>query len=163
MEFRYVGDLVNTHGVKGEVRILSDTKFKKEIFKPGRLLYIGKQKDVLEIERYRVHKIYDMLTFKGIYDINDVLLYKGDAVYINKEDVVVDGYFDEDIIDAEVYYNDILLGTLNCILKSKAHDIFSVIGAHKCLIPVVPEYIESVDIENKKVVVKNVEGLLDED
>lgn len=163
MEFRYVGDLVSTHGIKGEVRIISDIKFKDEIFKPGRLLYIGKQKDVLEIERYRVHKIYDMVTFKGLHDINDVLLYKGDAVYINKEDIVVDGYFDEDIIDAEVYCGDMLLGKLNCILKSKAHDIFSIIGPHKCLIPVVSEYILDVDTEHKKVMVQNVEGLFDED
>lgn len=163
MEFRYVGDLVSTHGIKGEVRIISDIKFKKEIFKPGCLLYIGKQKDILEIERYRVHKIYDMVTFKGIHDINDVLMYKGDAVYINKEDIVVDGYFDEDIINADVYEKDKLLGKLNCILKSKAHDIFSVVGPHKCLIPVVDEYIEDVDVVNKKIIVKNVEGLLDED
>lgn len=162
MEYRYVGDLVGTHGIKGEVRIISDNKFKEEIFQPGRLLYIGKQKEALEIKTYRVHKIYDMVTFQGINDINDVLCYKGDSVYINKEDVIVNGYFDEDVIHADVYCEDKLLGQIDCILKSKAHDIFSVVGPHKCFIPVVDEYIVAIDLEQHKVMVKNVEGLLDE-
>ena len=163
MEYRYIGDLVNTHGVKGEVRILSDSKFKKEIFVPGRILYLGKNKEPLEVEKYRVHKMYDMITFKDIHDINDVLIYKGDMVYINKEDVKVSGYFDEDLIGLDVIYHGEVLGKVDSILKSKAHDIISVIGSKKCLIPYVDEFIDTIDLESHKMVVQNVEGLIYED
>ncbi len=163
MEYRYIGDLVNTHGIKGEVRILSDSKFKEEIFKPGNQLYIGKAKEPFEIEKYRVHKFYDMVVFKGFYDINDVLIYKGEPVFINKEELQVDGYFDEDLIGLMVFYNDLFLGKVDSILKSKAHDIFSVIGDKKCLIPYVSEFIDQIDLEKGKIMVHNVEGLIHED
>lgn len=163
MEYRYIGDLVNTHGVKGEVRILSDSKFKEQIFKPKRVLYIGKEKEPLEIEKYRIHKMYDMVVFKGIYDINDVLIYKGEPVYIKKDEIQIDGYFDEDLIGLQVQYQGTILGTVDSILKSKAHDIISVLGNHKCLIPYVQEFIEKIDLEKKIMVVKNMEGLLYED
>ena len=163
MEFRYIGDLVNTHGIKGEVRIISDSKFKEEIFVPGNKLYVGKSKEPLEIEKYRVHKMYDMIVFKDIYDINDVLIYKGEPVFINKDEIQVDGYFDDDLIGLSVIYNDLCIGKIDSILKSKAHDIFSVIGEHKCLIPYVSEFIEKIDLDLGKIFVKNVEGLIYED
>ncbi len=163
MEFRYIGDLVNTHGIKGEVRIISDIKFKKEIFTPGRILYIGSNKEPQIIEKYRVHKIYDMVTFKGINDINDVLIYKGDAVYINKDDVQVSGYFDEDLIGLDVIFNNRCIGKVDSILKSKAHDIISVIGTNKCLIPNVSEYVKKIDLDKGIINVENVEGLIYED
>lgn len=161
MEYRYVGDLVNTHGIKGEVRIVSDSKFKKSIFEIGRILYIGAEKEPLEIERYRPHKIYDMVTFKGIHDINDVIGYKGDSVYINKADIVVDGYFREDLLGLEVYCHEQRLGTVEGILTSKAHDIFRVTGEHTCLIPYVDAYVKKIDLEKHRIEVEQVEGLLD--
>lgn len=162
MEYRYVGDLVNTHGIKGEVRIISDSKFKKSIFQVGRILYLGSEKEPLEIERYRPHKIYDMVIFKGIHDINDVIAYKGDRVYINKADVVIDGYFPEDLIGLEVYYQDQCLGTVEGILTSKAHDIFRVTGEYSCLIPYVDVFVKTIDLFNHRIEVEQVEGLINE-
>ena len=54
----YIGDLVNTHGIKGEVRIISNFKYKSTIFKPSNILYINGEK--LKIKAYRKHKNYDM-------------------------------------------------------------------------------------------------------
>ena len=104
-----------------------------------------------------------MILFVGINNINDVIMYKGDSVYFNKDDVKINGYFGEDIIGLNVYYKDKLIGVIKNILKSKAHDIFSVVGdKYKCLIPDVDEFIKLIDLENKKVIVENVEGLLNE-
>ena len=93
MEYIYVGKIVNTHGIKGEIRILSDFKYKNEIFKENFKLYIGTQKQEMIIKNYRKHKMYDMVLFYDINDINEVLKYKGQSVYINKDDIKVDGYF----------------------------------------------------------------------
>lgn len=163
MEFRYIGDMVGTHGIKGEIRIISDIEFKEEVLKPGRILYIGKEKQPFTIKRYRHHKIYDMVTFEEINDINDVIIYKGDSIYFNKEDVQVDGYFSEDLIGLTVCYQDEAIGTVKNILKSKAHDIFSVIGdKYTCFIPNVSEFITKVDLEHHMIEVQNIEGLLNE-
>lgn len=74
MKMLYIGDLVNTHGIKGEVRIISNFKYKNIIFKPNNDLYINNEK--LKIKTYRKHKNYDMVTFENYNDINDVLKFK---------------------------------------------------------------------------------------
>lgn len=164
MDFIYVGEIVNTHGIKGEVRIISEFKYKKEVFKKGFKLYIGKEKKELLINTYRVHKMYDMVTFESIDDINDVIEYKGLNVYINRTDLKIDGILDEDIINLKAYSNDKKIGKVIEILKSKAHDILVVEKEKKrILIPYINEFIEKIDLENKKIYIKEIEGLINED
>ena len=81
MEYIYIGKIVNTHGIKGEVRILSRFDFKEKVFVPNTLIYIGEEKIEEKIVSYRKHKSFDMVLLEGIKDINDVLKYKGKNVY----------------------------------------------------------------------------------
>lgn len=164
MDFIYVGEIVNTHGIKGEVRIISDFKYKKDVFKNNFKIYVGKEKKELLINTYRIHKIYDMVTFIGVNDINDVLDYKGLKVYINRDDLKIDGILDEDIIGLNAISNKKEIGVVTEILKSKAHDILVVEKNNKRnLIPYINEFIEKIDLENKKIFIKEIEGLLNED
>ena len=163
MDFIYVGEIVNTHGIKGEVRIISEFKYKKEIFKKGFKIYIDKEKEMI-INTYRVHKMYDMVTFESINDINDVIEYKGSNVYINRSDLKIDGILDEDIIGLNAYSIDKEIGIVTEILKSKAHDILVVEKNKKrSLIPYINEFVEKIDLENKKIYIKEIEGLINED
>ena len=77
MKYVLIGRLVNTHGLKGEVRILSSFKYKDKVCE--------------KITGYRYHKIFDMITMEGYNDINQVLKYKGDYVFVNKEDIILGG------------------------------------------------------------------------
>lgn len=161
MEYVYIGEIVNTHGIKGEVRILSDFKYKSEVFISGFNLYIGKDKIKEVINTYRVHKNYDMVTFIGINDINDVLKYKGMNVYINKEELNIDGILDEDIIGMTVYSNNKEIGTVTEIMKNVAHDILVIEKDKKrSLVPYIDEFIEKIDVDNKRIDIKEIEGLL---
>ncbi|MBE6160281.1 MAG: 16S rRNA processing protein RimM [Lactobacillales bacterium] len=163
MDFIYVGEIVNTHGIKGEVRIISEFKYKKEVFKKGFKIYIDKEKE-MTINTYRVHKMYDMVTFEDINDINDVIEYKGLNVYINREDLKIDGILDEDIIGLNAYSIDKEIGVVTEILKSKAHDILVVEKNNiRSLIPYINEFVEEIDLENKKIYIKEIEGLINED
>ena len=90
MKFINVGKIVNTHGIKGELRILSKFRYKDKVFKKGMNLYVGKKKEKFTINTYRFHKIFDMVTFNGFNNINDVLYLKNEFVYINEEDLVLD-------------------------------------------------------------------------
>ena len=63
MDYIYIGDIVNTHGLKGEVRIISEFKFKASVFKIGMNFYIGKDKNKEVVSSYRTHKTFDMVCF----------------------------------------------------------------------------------------------------
>lgn len=163
MKLIYIGDIVNTHGIKGEVRILSDFKYKDAVFKKGMKIYIGKLKDEEEINTYRVHKKYDMITLKGIDNINDVIKYKGLSVYVNRSDIKVDGYLDEEIIGLEVVSNDLSKGKVASILKTKAHDILLIKdNKKKYMVPYINEFVSKIDLNNSKIYINEIKGLFDE-
>lgn len=162
MNYVYIGEIVNTHGIKGEVRIISDFKYKKEVFKKDFNLYIGDDKTKLVINTYRIHKNYDMVTFIGINDINDVLDYKGKKVYINRDEIEFSGILDTDIIGLEVI-TDKKIGIVKDIMKTKAHDILVVEeNDSRYLIPYIKEFVDKIDLKNKKIYIKEIEGLIDE-
>lgn len=164
MDYIYLGKMVNTHGIKGEIRIISDFKYKEQVFKKGNLLYIGSDRIKEEINTYRIHKNYDMVTLVGINDINDVIKYKGKDVYINRDEYEFDGIIYEDLIGLEVYEDNNLLGEVKNIMKSSAHPILVVTKDEKDnYIPFIDEFILNVDVENKRIDVKLIEGLVDED
>ena len=87
-----IGKFVNTHGIKGEIRIKSDFSRKDLIFKKGNYIYINNKKFL--IKSYRVHK-----TFDGINNINEILPFKGNLVYIDPNDI------HEFIIEDLIKYN----------------------------------------------------------
>lgn len=157
----FLGEIVNTHGIKGELRILSDFKFKEEAFKVNNKLYIGKRKQEVIINTYRRHKIYDMVTFVGFESINDAIAFKGDEVYIKREDLNIDGYVDEDIIGLKAYDNDRLIGVVENIIKNKQEILLIKNNDKSYMVPFVEQFV-NIDLENKKVNIKVIEGLLDE-
>ena len=163
MDFICIGELVNTHGIKGEVRILSDFKYKDKAFCIGNHLYIGKKKEDLIIKTYRVHKNYDMVTFEGINDINDVIIYKGEFVYIDKNSLDTALYLDEDLINLRVIMNDRQVGTVVSLKKSVLYTLLVVSSNQKeYLVPNIEEFIDKIDFDNKIIFVKDIKGLFDE-
>lgn len=164
MKYVLIGRLVNTHGLKGEVRILSSFKYKDRIFKKGMNIYIGKDKVCEKITGYRYHKIFDMITMEGYNDINQVLKYKGDYVFVNKEDIILNEneYLDEDIIGLRVYVDDRLLGVVKKIEKHSVNEVLFVKNLEKnYLVPYNFDIILNIDLEKKEMKVKNIVGLFD--
>ena len=100
MKYIRIGKIVNTHGIKGELRLLSSFKYKDRVFKKDMKLYIGNNKEMVIIDSYRKHKNFDMITLRGYDNINQVLKYKGCFAFINRDDLVLksDEYLDEDIM-----------------------------------------------------------------
>lgn len=162
MEYIFIGKIVNTHGIKGEVRILSDIEYKKDIFKINNNLYIGNKKDKEIIKKYRVHKNYDMILFENIDNINDVLKYKGKDVFIKKDEINYTGYFDEELIGLDVYSKDKYIGKIVEVLKSKANDILVIKDEQKkYMVPKIDYFIDKVDIENNKIYINEIKGLFE--
>ncbi len=158
MEFINIGKIVNTHGIKGELRILSDFRYNEKVFKKGMKFYVGKEKEEFTVNSYRFHKIFDMVTFEGFTNINEVLYLKGRQVYINKEDLVLDDgeVYIEDLVGYDVIIGEKVLGKVTGVMyNSKANDNLKV---GDILIPYVKDFI--LKIEDNKVYVKEIEGLL---
>ena len=155
---------MNTHGIRGEVRILSDFLFKDAVFKKHRKFYIGKHKIVEVMNTYRKHKQYDMVTFEGISDINEVLKYKGEAIYVNRDDLKIDGFVNEDLIGLEVKSNRDL-GKVIEVLQAKQGRILKVQGKNGSysFIPMVDAFVKKIDIKKGMIEIEEIEGLINED
>lgn len=162
MDYIYIGDIVNTHGLKGEVRILSDFKFKESAFKNGMNIYIGKGKTKEKIVSYRIHKNYDMISFENKRHINDVIIYKGEPAYVNRDDLDYEGYLNEDLMGLDVYCQDKCVGHVTNILKTNAHEILVIQNGKKHMVPNIDEFILNVDLDKKRIDIKYLEGLLNE-
>lgn len=164
MKYINIGKLVNTHGIKGEVRIISNFKYKDRVFIPGMKIYIGKDKVCEEINSYRHHKIFEMITIKGYNDINQVLKYKGEYVFVNKDDIILNDfeYLDEDIIGLKVFVDDKYMGIVKKIERYNTNNLLVVKGEIKdYLIPYNFDIIKSVDLEKREMNVVNILGLFD--
>ncbi len=153
------GKIVNTHGVAGEVKIevwLNSPKFMKKF----KRLFVGEKE--FEIEGAREHKGFLITKLGGIDDINAAMPFKGKEVRVLKSDVKLPAgkFFLQDIIGAEVRDEDgNKIGVLSEIMETPASMIYVVKGESEHLIPAVPEFIVSTDVDAGVVVVKLIEGM----
>jgi len=164
MEYIKIGKIVNTHGIKGELRIRSDFEYKERVFKKGFNLYIGKDKIKEEINSYRHHKEFEMVTFIEYNNINQVLKYLKEDVYIIKEDLNLnsDEYLEKELIGFNVIENNEKVGEVIDITKtSPTNKIMEITYKGKrVLLPYHKDFILKLDLQNKKIEVKLIEGMI---
>lgn len=158
MEYIYIGKITNTHGLKGEIKILSDFEFKNKVFIKDMPVYIGSNYDKKIINTYRKHQEYDMITLNNLIKIEDVLKYKGLNLYINKEDIKLDTHLETDLIGFDVYMNN-YVGKVTEIVKGIKYNFLLV---NNTLIPNIKAFIKNVDINNKRIDLNEWEGLFNE-
>jgi len=168
--FFHVGKIVNTHGIRGEVRVISITDFPESRFKKGAKLYLflpGKKEGMeLEVESWRRHKQFDLLSFKGYNSINEVEAFKGGVLKVPEEQLakLPEGeYYFHEIIGCKVWTADgEEIGTVREILTPGANDVWVVQSDKKVhYIPYIGEVVKSVDVKEKRVIIEPMEGLLD--
>lgn len=162
MDYIYIGKIVNTHGLKGELRIISSFERKDLVFIKGMHLYLGRKKEEFIINTYRHHKNFDMVTFEGYNDINDVLRFKNLYVYVNRDSLNLDNdYLDSDLIDFDVYNKDTLIGKVIDIIDYGNNKIVKVKNNDKeILIPYNEQFIKKVELSSKKIIVELIEGMI---
>ena len=161
VEFIPVGQIVNAHGIKGEVK-LNPMGFDPEFLADFDVLYIGGKRT--EVKAARVHKSVVLLTLPGVNDMDAALALKGKTVTICRDDVEVpEGYyFDEEIEGLQVVDSatEAVIGKVKRVLTYPAHKIYEVKGEREYLIPAVPEvFIESVDLDSEIIRVHLMKGL----
>lgn len=150
MQKVYVGKVVGTHGIKGEIRIISDFQFKDKVFVVGNSLVIN-DKDYV-IRSYRKHKNFDMVTLNDYNDINEVLFLVRNKVYFDKEKLNLSNeeVLDEDLLEFKVIDKDGIVGkVVEVFLASPTNKIIRVMFDKEYLIPVYSPMLKSVDKSNK--------------
>ena len=159
MKYINIGKIVNTHALKGEVRIISNFEYKDRVFKVGNVLYSGQFKTPLTIETYRVHKQYDMVKFVGIDYINDVLQYKGDVVYVDEEilNLKDDEILESELTNMSVSCNDKLIGKITEYRNDNGNKMIRV---NDKFIPYNKDFIAKIDKENKIIYMQGIEVFL---
>jgi len=158
MKYIYVGKIVNTHALKGEVRLISNFDYKERVFKKDNYLFVGNEKDKVKIESYRVHKQFDMIKFYDV-DYNSVLKYKGCNVYINEEDLSLgeNEILTSDLVNYEVYNNDKLVGKISEYRNDSGNKMVKVNNKY---IPYNDAFILKYDKINKRIYFKGIEVFL---
>ncbi|MBC2189160.1 ribosome maturation factor RimM [Listeria booriae] len=166
-----IGKIVNTHGLMGEVRVMSQTDFADERFVPGNELFLfaknSKKPEKLVIKTHRKHKNFDLLTFEGIVGINNVERMKEGMLKVPESqlgDLEENEFYFHEIIGCEVYTEEgELLGTISEILTPGANDVWVVQqkGEKDKLVPYIADVVTSVNIADKKITISVMEGLFD--
>ncbi len=158
----YIGKIVNTHGIKGELRIISDFEKKDRVFLPGSKILIGKEKREEVISAYRHHKNFEMVILKGYTNINEVLKYKGELVYVKREELNLASaeYLYEDLIGLDIYENKEKIGKGLNIVYNKSNTLLYVKAKKDFYIPINSFFIKKVDLRNQKLEVEHTKGLI---
>jgi 16S rRNA processing protein RimM len=165
-----VGKVVNTHGVRGEVRVIASTDFPEERFAVGSKLYLEhenlKEKQPLIVASHREHKNFNLLTFENHPNINDVQAFKGGVLQVREDQL-------SELDDEEFYYHEIIgcnvlteegeqLGKIKEILSPGANDVWVIQrsnGGKDLLIPYIEQVVKEVDVHEKKVIIHLMDGL----
>ena len=158
LEYVKVGKIYTTHGLNGELKVKSNFDYKNNIYKNGFIFYFGKDKELFKLKNYRTQNQYDLLTFEALDDIDKVIKYRGVDLYINREDIKVPGYLNTDLIGLDVFYKGKSIGKVTGIFDA-GHGNF-ILDIDGTFIPKNDNFIDKVDLKNKKMIVKNMEGLL---
>ena len=160
MEKVYIGKIVSTHGIKGELRILSDFPFKDKVFMIGNKLIIDDKE--YEIKSYRIHKNFDMVTLNDYKDINEVLFLLKKDVYFDKGNLNLssDEVLDEDLIDFRVITKDGKVGEIKEIfMASENNKILRVEFDREILIPLASPMVIELSKDKKEVLVELIDGM----
>lgn len=156
----YIGKVVNTHGIKGEIRILSNFEYKDKVFKVNNKLIIGDK--TYEIKSHRIHKGYNMVTLDDYNNINDVLFLLKKDVYFNEEDLLLDNnqVLDSELLTYSVVNNRGEVGeVLEVFFASETNKIIRVKFKKEYLIPYNSPMIKEINKNNKELVIELLEGM----
>lgn len=165
-----VGKIVNTHALKGEVKVISSSDFVEERFEVGSQLLITRGNQVVkevEVESAREHKGAYLVKFVGIDSIDEAEKLKNLHIKVDEE------YLSE-LDEGEFYFYEIIgckvedenskvIGEIIDILQTGANDVWVVKNENnkEYLIPYIDDVVKNIDIENKLISIEVMEGLID--
>ncbi len=161
-ELLEAGKIINTHALKGEVRIYpycDSADFLCQVKK----LYIDGQS--YKVNAARPHKGQALIKFKGINSIEEAEALLGKMVYFSKKDINLDEgqYFIDDILGMTVQDidTDEVYGKVTDVFTTGANDVFEVTGERVLLVPKIDSVVLNIDLNKKQILIRPLEGLFE--
>ncbi|HHW22157.1 MAG TPA: 16S rRNA processing protein RimM [Clostridiaceae bacterium] len=167
-EYLAVGKVVNTHGVRGELKVMPMTS---DLSRFEYLFFVtvnhGGDYREYRVQNCRIHKNFVLVKLKGIENMNEAEKLKGLELLVHRKHakpLEEDEFYICDIIGMEVYEGDTFLGILTDVLETGSNDVYIITDKDKneILLPALKSVVEKVDLEGRRMQVKIPEGLLDE-
>lgn len=164
-EYLEAGKIVNTHGIKGEVKIMPYTDI-PEILCEFERLFIGNDKSEIIIERSRVAKNMVIAKLEGVNTPEEAEKFRNKILYMHRDDLELDEdtYFIEDLIGIEVKDADtgFVYGKITDVMQTGANDVYVVEGnGREYLIPAIADVVISTDIDANSMTIRALEGLFE--
>ena len=166
-QFLEAGKIVNTHGIKGEVKIMPYCD-SPELFCEFDRFFMGRDFNEINVERSRVQKNMVIAKLEGINTPEDAEKLRSKMLYMHRDDLELDEdtFFIQDLIGMTVKNadNGRVYGVIDDVLQTGANDVYSIKGENKTyLIPAIADVIAETDLENDIMLIHELEGLFDED
>ena len=160
-----IGKIVNVHGIKGEVKIYTYTDDIKNLSKLKKMYFDKNMQDEHKVLSSKIQNNMLIVKFEGIDDIDVANKLRDTDVYTKKEEIKQkDTYYIEDLISCEVIKleDESLIGKVAYVFSTGANDVLEIdlVDGKKVYFPMIKDVIKNVDIENKKIFVSVMEGLM---
>ena len=158
MKLKYIeaGEIVNTHGVRGEVKVLCWLDAPEMLCEFDRCRIAGKD---YEMESVRVQKTCNLVKLSGVDTMEDAQKLRGKVLELYREDIDDEVIFAAELIGMEVFAEGVSIGTIREVLDYPGNAVYVVRGEHEYMIPAVKQFILSTDMENNVMQVRLIEGM----
>ncbi len=163
MKLPYIeaGEIVTTHGVRGEVKVLSWLDCPEMLCEFDRCRIEGKE---YAMDAVRVQKTCNLVKLRGVDTMEDAQKLRGKTMELYREDISDELIFAAELVDVEVYADGASIGRIKEVLDYPGNSVYVVQGEREYLIPAVKEFILSTDLEKNQMQVKLLKGMAsDED
>ena len=156
LEFIEAGEIVTTHGVRGEVKVLPWVD-SPELLLDFERVKIGDAD--YKVEGCRVQKTCNLMKLQGVDTVEDAMALRGKTMLLYREDIDPDVIFAAELIGMKVLENGIELGRITDVLDYPGNKVYIVKGEHEYMIPAVKAFVLSTDMKNEIMEVKTIEGM----
>ena len=156
LQFIEAGEIVTTHGIKGEVKVLTWLEDPEMLCEFDRCRIDGKE---AEIEQCRVQKTCNLVKLSGVDTMEAAQAMRGKIIELYREDIDDEVIFAAELIGMEVFCNGEMIGKIKEVLDYPGNSVYVIKGAREYMIPAVKEFILSTDMEKNEMQVKLIEGM----
>ena len=156
LQFVEAGEIVTTHGIKGEVKVMCWLDDPEMLCEFDRCVIDGKE---VEIEQCRVQKTCNLMKLAGIDTMDDAQAMRGKKIMLYREDIDDEVIFAAELMGMEVFADGVQIGKIRDVLDYPGNVVYVVKGQHEYMIPAVKAFILNTDMENNRMDVKLIEGM----
>ncbi len=149
------GEIVTTHGVRGEVKVLPWLDSPEMLCDFERCRIDGKE---YTIDTCRVQKTCNLLKLSGVDTMEDAQAMRGKTVQLYREDIDEEVIFAVELLGVDVFCDGEKIGKITNVLDYPGNAVY-VVGKDEYMIPAVKEFVLSTDIEKNEMHVKLIEGM----